>query len=307
MGSLDRVRKELTTLARGVVMGVVELVPGVSGGTMALMLGIYGELIDAINATFAWIGGALRRMIMGSRGSLRPVKAPPVLFLSLLTVGMAVALLFGSHLVSELLRSARGLTYSFFCGLVLASIVTPLRLMERRGVREAALIVAGAVASFVATGLAAGVESEPGFPLLLLSGALAVVVLVLPGVSGSFVLIALGSYGYIVDRLRGVTAGELAESVLPLATCVLGMALGLVTVTRVISFLFARYRSLTLAVLTGLMVGSLRALWPFFLDGESVPLSEVGKLGVGLLPLTVAAVAGAATVLLLSWAASARR
>ena len=92
--------------------------------------------------------------------------------------------------------------------------------------------------------------------MLLLSGALSVVVLVLPGVSGSFVLLALGSYTYIIDQLRGVTSGQLTEAILPLTVFAFGMLIGLATVARLISILFARYQSQTLAALSGLMLGS---------------------------------------------------
>lgn len=307
MSSFDRLRGMLATLAKGVAMGVVEIVPGVSGGTMALILGIYGELIGAIDATFAWIGRALRRLLPGLVGSVAPRDAPPVAFLVLLGIGMAAAVLAGSHLVDKLLSTARGPTYAFFCGIVLASVATPLRLMERRGAGELSLILIGAVASFLATGLSAGAVREPGLAFLLLSGVVAVAVLVLPGVSGSFVLLAMGSYNYVIERVRGVTAGELAESGLPLIVFSLGMVLGMLTAARLVSWMLARYQSLTLAVLTGLMLGSLRALWPFLRDGDEVPLGEVGTLGMELLPLAVAAAAGAAVVIVLARASRGRR
>lgn len=291
------------TLARGAAMGVVELVPGVSGGTMALVLGIYGKLIDAIDATFAWIGRSLRRLAPGGGGAQAPNPAPPVLFLALLAAGMAAALLAGSHLVTELLRTARGPTYSFFCGLVLASVATPWRLMERRGPVELTVIVCAAAVSFLASGLRATEAAAPGLPFLLISGALAMAVLVLPGVSGSYVLLALGSYGYVIERVRGLTAGEIGESALPLAVFGIGLLAGLVTATRLISWLLARHRSVTLAALTGLMLGSVRALAPFFRDGQAVPLREVGTLGGDLLPLAAAAAAGAGIVILMSRAA----
>ena len=297
---MNRIFVAIKTLAHGVAMGLVELIPGVSGGTMALILGIYSDLIRAIDSTFSWIGNSLRCLVSVSKRPTRPKEAPPFLFLFLLVVGMAAALLSGSHIVSELLRSVRGLTYAFFFGLVLASVTTPLRLMKRRGMREALIVVTGAVVSFVVTGLAAGVEREPGLPLLLLSGALSVVVLVLPGVSGSFVLLSLGSYSYVVDQLRGVTSGELTEAVLPLATFALGMVIGLATVVRLISFLFARYQSLTLAALSGLMLGSLRALWPFFIDGKHLSITELGSIGVGIIPLIAMTAAGASTILVLT-------
>ena len=298
-----RVTAAAVTLARGVAMGVVELVPGVSGGTMALVLGIYGDLIDAIDATFAWIGRTLRRLLPGGSGTVARRGAPPVSFLALLAIGMAAALLAGSHLVTELLRTARGPTYAFFCGLVLASVATPWRLMERRGPVEIAVILCAAIVSFLASGLRAAESGVPGLPFLLLSGALAVAVLVLPGVSGSFVLLALGSYGYVIERVRGLTAGEIGESALPLAVFGVGLVAGLATATRLISWLLARHRSLTLAALTGLMLGSLRALAPFYRDGQTVPLREVGTLGVELLPLAAAAAAGAGAVILMSRAA----
>ena len=297
---MNRTLITLKTLAHGVAMGLVELIPGVSGGTMALILGIYSDLIRAIDATFVWIVASLRRLVSVSKGPPRPTEVPPLLFLLLLVLGMASALLAGSHIVGELLRSLRGLTYAFFFGLVLASVATPLRLMKRRGMREALIFVAGIVVSFMATGFAAGVEREPGFPLLLLSGALSVVVLVLPGVSGSFVLLALGSYTYIIDQLRGVTSGQLTEAILPLTVFAFGMLIGLATVARLISILFARYQSQTLAALSGLMLGSLRSLWPFFLDGKPLPFSEVGSIGLGIIPLIVLAVVGASLVLILA-------
>ncbi len=283
-------------------MGVVEIVPGVSGGTMALVLGIYGELTNAIDATFAWIGRGLRRLLPGGHAATRGV-SPPFSFLALLAVGMAAALLAGSHLVTELLNSALGPTYAFFCGLVLASVATPWRLMERRGPVEVVVILCAAVVSFVAVGLRAAEPGVPALPFLLVSGALAAVVLVLPGVSGSFVLLALGPYEYVMERVRGLTAGEIGESALPLAVFGIGVVLGLATVTRLITWLLARHRSPTLAALTGLMLGSLRALLPFYREGQSVPLREVGTLGVELVSLAVAAAAGAGVVILMSWAA----
>lgn len=284
-------------------MGVVELVPGVSGGTMALVLGIYGELINAVDSTFAWIGRSLRRLLPGGARVAGRGDTPPFPFLALLLVGMSAAVLAGSHLVTELLSTAPGPTYAFFCGLVLASVATPWRLMERRGPAEVAVILCGAAVSFLATGLRAGEAGTPTLPFLLVSGALAVAVLVLPGVSGSFVLLALGSYGYVIGRVRGLTAGEIGDSVLPLAVFGIGVLLGLATVTRLISWLLTRHRSLTLAALTGLMLGSVRALAPFYRDGQAVPLREVGTMGAELVTLAIGAAAGAVTVVLMSWAA----
>ena len=291
------------TLVRGMVMGVVELVPGVSGGTMALVLGIYGELIDAVDGTFAWIGRGLRRRLPGGGRAARRGVTPPFPFLGLLLIGMAAAVLAGSHLATALLSTAPGPTYAFFCGLVLASVATPWRLMERRGPAQMGVILFAAAASFLASGLRAAEAGTPTLPFLLICGALAVAVLVLPGVSGSFVLLALGSYGYVIERVRGLTAGEIGDSILPLAVFGIGVVLGLATVTRLISWLLARHRSLTLAALSGLMLGSVRALRPFFRDGQAVPLRDAGTLGVELVPLAIAAAAGAATVVLLSWAA----
>ena len=291
------------TLVRGMAMGVVELVPGVSGGTMALVLGIYGELINAVDGTFAWIGRGLRRLLPGGGRAVGRGVTPPFPFLALLLIGMAAAVLAGSHLVTELLSTAPGPTYAFFCGLVLASVATPWRLMERRGPAEMAVILFAAAASFLASGLRAAEAGTPTLPFLLVCGALAVAVLVLPGVSGSFVLLALGSYGYVIERVRGLTAGEIGDSILPLAVFGIGVVLGLATVTRLISWLLARHRSLTLAALSGLMLGAVRALLPFFRDGQAVPLREVATLGVELVPLAIAAAAGAAAVVLLSWAA----
>ena len=251
----------------------------------------------------SWIGRGLRRLLPGGGRAAAGAITPPVPFLALLVVGMGVALLAGSHLVTELLDSARGPTYGFFFGLVLASVGTPWRLLERRGPVEVIVILSAAAVSFLASGLRAAEAGAPGLPFLLVSGVLAVAALVLPGVSGSFVLLALGPYEYVIERVRGLTAGGFGDSVLPLAVFGIGVVLGLATVTRLISWLLARHRSLTLAALTGLMLGSLRALMPFYRDGTAVPLREVGTLGVELVPLAIAAAAGAGAVIVMSWAA----
>ena len=281
-------------------MGIVEIIPGVSGGTMALVLGIYGKMIKGINATFGWAGHWLRRLFLGKNAGVNHDFSPPFAFLTLVVTGMVASLLAGSHLITKLLSTAPGPTYAFFFGLVLASVATPWRLMERHGPAEVTVILLASAVSFLANGLRTAEVLAPTLPFLLVSGVVAVAVLMLPGVSGSFVLLALGSYGYLIERVRGLTAGEISESVLPLAVFGIGVILGLATATRFISWLLTRHRSLTLAALSGLMLGSLRALMPFYQDGQTVPLREVLTQEVEITPIAIAAVAGVGVVVVLS-------
>ena len=261
MGDLARA---LLNVLRGFLIGSAELVPGVSGGTVALVSGVYDQLVDSASHGV----DAVVRLVRGPHRSDRARQAVGrvdvgVVLPVLLGMGLALVTIAGTMegFVTEHPELARGL----FLGLVLASIAVPLRMAraERTGgsdgssLRDGALLVGPAVLAFVLVGLAGGGSLEDP-PLLLVAGvaAVAVCALVVPGVSGSFLLLAVGLYS---TTLGAVAARDLTYVV----AFALGAVVGLGTFVRLLRWLLERHRGTTLLVMAGLMTGSLRALWPW--------------------------------------------
>ena len=280
------------TFASGVLMGAADSVPGVSGGTIALVLGIYERLLEGIVTMLA-----LPRLVRSPEGRRRLGRA--LRFLVPLGLGVVAAYYVGTWLLvgatdrPGLLRRAETapLCYAFFFGLVIVSLREPWRHIHRRGVRVYATVVvaAGLTAWFV--GLPYATEEPPTWRLLY-GGALAISVMLLPGVSGSLLLVILGQYttvaGAIHDRHWGTLGVFLA-----------GILLGLALFVPVLRRLLLRHKDLTLAALTGLMAGSLRALWPWksHYDLKDLAAGPMQNVGVGddwLLVVGVAVAGGLA-------------
>ena len=304
----------LRLLANGFLIGIANIIPGMSGGTLALVLGIYERLIGALRCiglstvkkligvlsfkkvAFTEAGAELRRIDFG--------------FLALLGIGAIAALLLTSKLIVHLLNNYHDATYGFFSGLILTSILVPLRMLKGFGWKEVlVLLIAVALILSVSigtgqkqlervaykTGGAAmtveGAGDSDGFPtywelgLFFASGALAISAMILPGISGSFLMLALGVYfpllaaiNALIEGVPGLVKGTLTKamsgSVLILFFAALGCVFGLLAFTRLLNYLLERYRNLTIAFLIGLMVGSLYGLWPFrefaMVDGERI-------------------------------------
>lgn len=376
---------------RGVCMGLADVIPGVSGGTVALILGIYPRLINAVGSVGAGMLGRLRlrpfRTLLkeGLRDPARLREAPEgteaghILLMGFVLAGIVPAILAGAQVLPPLLSSHPEQMRGLFLGLVLASVAIPARQIGRRSPSRwilacvAALLTAwfaglpepstrhaqgwvtlefaapladetrltpgnltleapardgrpamefGLLRSRVAPAGATSLEVEvvarmagaagnvpsasireavapveiagvsqpasltggrdPSLAYVFVGGALAVSAMVLPGVSGSFVLLLLGLYHFVMHSLALTLRGDLAGA-LVVATMLAAMAFGLLTFTRMLKALFARWREATLAVLVGLMVGSLRKLWPFVEQGvdggEIMTLPAVGDSG----------------------------
>ncbi|MGI8949863.1 MAG: DUF368 domain-containing protein [Ornithinimicrobium sp.] len=248
-------------LLRGFLIGSAELVPGVSGGTVALVTGVYDELIDSA----AHVGGAGRKLVTGGDGGRAQASRAelartdwwlvlPVL-LGMVTAVVTIAGVM-SAFVADSPEHARGL----FFGLVAVSIVVPLRMLppaHRARALDAGLVIVAAVAAYLLIGLAAGGGSaEAPLYVVFLAASVAVCALVVPGVSGSFLLLAVGMYtttlGAVEDR-----------DLLYLAVFGAGAVLGLGSFVQVLRYLLNSHRRTTLLVMSGLMIGSLRALWPW--------------------------------------------
>lgn len=246
-------------LVRGALIGTAETIPGVSGGTIALVTGVYETLISsadhllrAVRLMIAAIFG--RGGVSRAKDELRHVTWPviiPVL------IGMGVAVFVAAGFMETLLHEHPVSSRAVFAGLILASVVVPLRMIgQKLGATDVALIAAVIVAAAVLTGLPPGNVSDPPLILVAIAAAFAVCVLVLPGVSGSFLLLTLGLYA---PTLSAVNDANIAY----LAVFALGALVGLGLFVKVLRWLLEHHRQRTLAVMAGLMLGSLRALWPW--------------------------------------------
>lgn len=239
---------------RGFAMGAADVVPGVSGGTMAFILGIYEELINSI------------RMV-GQPEFLHPLFRLRIKeifrilnweFLLAVLVGIFSAILTLAPLLESLLINQPVYLWSFFFGLVIASIFTvQIRIKQWTAVSIIALLV-GTIGAYYLVGLVP-TQTPNTWWFLILSGAVAICAMILPGISGSFILVLLGKYEYVLSAVNNrdfVTVGLVA----------IGAFVGIVTIAQVLGWLFKNYHDVTVALLIGLMAGSLRKIWPWKTD-----------------------------------------
>ena len=244
-------------------MGSADVVPGVSGGTMALILGIYEDLILSLQSLSGPVFlSALRRFRLGA--AFRAVNGR---FLVTLLAGIATAVLMFAHAITWLLETQQTLLYSLFFGLILASVFVVGRRVRRWTVAPLAALFLSAAGAFILVGLSpATTPDSPWF--LVLSGALAICAMVLPGISGAFILLLLGKYVYVLDAI-----GHL--DIVTIALFGFGALVGLLSFVRLLALLFTHHYDLTIALLTGFMFGSLRKIWPWKLsDANGLDLAN---------------------------------
>jgi len=315
---------------RGVAIGLANIIPGVSGGTMALVLGIYERLIKAVHNIGPQLVKALFR---GRKALMEELRRIDALFLASIAVGALAAVVATAKLLTYLLQNRHDPTYGFFFGLVIVSLWVPYRLIKKGtlGTVIAALLAVGLVVGLTnsmsgeqqlesarkkaaikaakdkgeeAAQTGTTVPKVPSDPktmvLFLVAGTVAISAMVLPGISGSFVLLLMGLY---FDVLTCIVARQFVL----LGIFALGCLIGLLLVTRLINFMLERYHDLTMAFLLGLVLGSLYAIWPFkafeVVAGRRVDLHNIvpsSLRGNELLTLATA-MAGCAVVGVFIW------
>ncbi len=262
-------KKEVAGLvARGVCMGAADVVPGVSGGTVALIVGIYGRLVTAISQidrTFCQL--LLQRKWKEAANHI------DLGFLVALGCGIIVGFLIMTGLVHSLLThpDSRALTLSVFFGMILASAFLVGGLIQPRDARATAVaVVLGLIGAALAYGvmqLEAVRTGEPSLVYLFMCGAIAICAMILPGVSGAMVLVLLGVYIYLTEIPKHLLHGEqIGLSLITIAVFGSGCAVGLISFSKVLRWLLTKYHSFTMAVLCGFMFGALPKVWPFQRD-----------------------------------------
>ena len=272
MARIGALVRTVANLARGVLIGIAEIIPGVSGGTVALIVGVYQSLIAAashvVRSFTLLFSESGRRRIPSELANIRFVIVVPVL------VGMVVGIFTGAALLEPVIVAYPVETRAVFAGLILASLWVPITMVGSGwNLRMLALAALGAAASFVFTGLPVLANASGSLWWVAPAAAVAVCALVLPGVSGSFLLVTLGMYEPTLAAVNDRDFGYLG-------VFVLGAVLGLSAFVGVLQWLLEHRRVLTLVVMTGLMAGSLRALWPWQGEGRELLAMPEGGAGV---------------------------
>ena len=247
-------RRLVVGVARGVAMGAADVVPGVSGGTIAVVLGIYERLLGAVRGIAAAAGLLLRRG--DRRRCLGRVKAVDWWLLLPLLAGILGTIMLLASVIETQLEERPETMAGLFCGLVAASAVSACRLFDWRGGVPLGLMAVSAAATFALLGLQSGPVADPSLPVLAGAGAVAVCAMILPGISGAFLLLMLGMYGAVINIVTDTRY-------LDAAVFATGAAVGLALFATLLGWLLDSARNPVMAVLVGLMAGSLRVLWPW--------------------------------------------
>ncbi|SDQ59228.1 DUF368 domain-containing protein [Flagellimonas zhangzhouensis] len=235
---------------KGMAMGAADVVPGVSGGTIAFISGIYEELITSINNIDFSLISILKKD--GIKAVWNKVNGN---FLLALFLGIFISVLSLAKFLSYLLENEPILLWSFFFGLVLASIFFVGKEITKWSLGTVVVFIIGAALAFFITQLPVS-ENTDSLPYLFMSGALAICAMILPGISGAFILVLLGSYKTILDAVH-------ERDIKIILTVGLGAVFGLLSFARLLKWMFNHYKNITLALLTGFILGSLNKIWPW--------------------------------------------
>ncbi|MEM9549055.1 MAG: DUF368 domain-containing protein [Bacteroidota bacterium] len=261
-------QNKISLAFKGMAMGIAEVIPGVSGGTIAFITGIYEQLINSIKAFGPEAFKELKTN--GVRGFWKAIDGN---FLLNLMIGMGIGVILGIFGVSYLLENYPEPLWGFFFGLIAASAIYIARQIENWNIRLGTVLLIGIVVAYGITMLSPAEGSL--HPLyIFISGLLAISALLLPGISGSFILLLLGMYTVIIPTIKDFLRTFDMASLIVIAIFASGCLVGLLGFSRVLSWLLAKYRDLSFALLTGFIIGALNKVWPWrnvtmILDKES--------------------------------------
>ncbi len=243
-----------TVAFKGMCMGAADVIPGVSGGTIAFIMGIYAELLDSIKSVN---GEALKLLLKGKIGAFW--KHINGTFLASLFAGILISVFSLAKLMKYLLEFHPVPLWSFFFGLILASAVYILKGLDKWSIRNIiSLLVGVAIGAFIC--LASPGQTPDALWFIFLSGAIAICAMILPGISGSFILLLLGKYAFVMDAVSTL-------NIPVLIVFAAGACIGIVCFSHILSWLLKKFYMLTIALLSGFMLGSLLKVWPWKVPG----------------------------------------
>lgn len=286
---------EYWVLIKGMLMGAADIVPGVSGGTIAFITGIYERLLNALKMMLPSFFQLIKQ-----RNLKKFVEQTDLYFLLTLFLGILISVVSLAKVISFLMLNYPIPLWSGFFGLIFASIFIVAKDVKGWNVSLVLFLVLGALLALGITQLSPA-SLEKNYLNIILSGVLAICAMVLPGISGSFILVILGSYSWVllaIKQFEFLTLGLFAG----------GCLIGLLSIANILAWTFSKYRDITLAVLTGFMLGAMVKVWPWKevlsyrenSNGELVPLVEKA-----ILPSTYEALSGADPQMLVAFLSAA--
>ena len=250
MKSSNNKQRLLGVYCRGLGMGAADIVPGVSGGTVAFITGIYEELLASIKSINPTALSLLLKQ--GPQAAWQHINGN---FLLVLMLGVLTSVASLARGISYFLDHHPLLVWSFFFGLILASSIHMIKQIKRWRVATIITLLAGAMAAY-AIGAIKPSELSPDLLVFFGAGAIAICAMILPGISGSFILVLIGMYGHVLTALK-----ELQW--ITIAVFAAGCGVGLISFSHLLAWLFKRFHDLTLSLLTGFLIGSLNLVWPW--------------------------------------------
>ncbi len=268
-------------------MGAADVVPGVSGGTVALVLGIYLRLVTAISHVDLTLLGYIR-----ARQWRQAAAHIDLRFCLALGLGIGTGILALVRVMKFLLDEHPQPTLSVFFGLIAVSCLLVAQIVRRWTAPRIAMAIAGAVFAFWLTGLIETKVENVGYGYLFFSGVIAICAMILPGISGAFILVIMGMYHHVIGVVSEVAHGAITlDNLIFMAVFASGCVIGLLGFTKILRLLLTHYESATMAVLCGFMFGSLRKVWPFQTEGRLWPFQmEAGDPWPSALEILVSAV-----------------
>lgn len=262
-------KKYLKYLGCGAIIGGADIIPGVSGGTMAFILGIYGDMLDTLKSWLSW--STVKAVFTLDWKTL---KSKPFALPFWVLVGILLAIVLLSSPIKYALDNHPQYIWAFFFGLVAASVFSVRKKVEKWNWKLITVLILSAVGAYFLTGMVPTETTEHKL-FIVFCGALAISAMILPGISGSFVLLLIGKYDYILGAVNGLKSAllnadfaALPEPAMVLCCFGIGIVAGLVSFVRLLAFCLKNYYAVTVAALIGFMIGSLRKVWPFK-DGEA--------------------------------------
>lgn len=264
--------KNIMVAVKGACMGAADVIPGVSGGTIAFIMGIYDEFVGSLASINA---EALRLLFKGRFAAFwKHINGS---FLLSLVIGIGISIIALAGLMQMLLSDFPIQTWAFFFGLIVASSLFIIRGISGWKLREGLLLVFGILLGAVICTLSP-TQTPDGLWFIFLSGALAICAMILPGISGSFILLILGKYEYVLGAISGLVAGfDPGRNLLILGVFGLGAIIGILAFSRFLHWLLARWQKETMIVLAGFIIGSLVKIWPWS-NSEAIVLSQFPEL-----------------------------
>lgn len=255
------------TFLQGVVMGIAEVIPGVSGSTLALIMNIYDDFIDFLHSISVFIKSCIKFIFRQSKSKqvIEDFKNIQLNFGVPLLLGMCLSFAAFASVISYLFDEYPSYILAFFFGLVIASVAIPLNRMKQKGILELGIALISFGSFFYLFGLnPLEFSNDPNLVFVFFSGMLAMSAMVLPGVSGSFILLLLGLYQYTIDSVKLLLEFNIStERLIRLVLIGLGVLSGFIIFIKFVKILLKNYESQLMALLIGLMLASARILWPF--------------------------------------------